>query len=75
MGNYYIVNEIQVNNGTASVIAWTFDDQVQALSKYYAVLSSAVQSTIDMHGANLFSTENGGKLLRSEMIDRRRYDE
>lgn len=67
---YYIVNELQVNNGSSAVISYTFDNETSALAKYYTILAAAVASNITMHGAYLLSTYNGGTLMRSEVIDR-----
>ena len=69
MNDYFVVTEIQVANGVPAVLTWAFDSYVNALEKYYTILSVACKSTIDIHGAYLLST-NGDK-LKSEIFDKR----
>ena len=66
----YIVLELQFNNGVTAIVPYGFTDYNEALGKYYSVLSYAVQSSIDKHGAFLLDCVDGGRLRKSEVIDR-----
>ena len=65
---YYIVTELQVNNGNPAVVSYVFTDYNDALAKYYTILSVACKSTLEVHGAFLASSE--GIQLMGQVFDR-----
>lgn len=54
----YFVLEIQINNGTGSILPFSFDNQADAEAKYHAILSVAAKPSVDKHSAVLMA-ENG----------------
>ena len=67
--SYYIVTEIQVNNGTPAVVSYIFSDYERTLAKYYTILATACASALELHGA--FITDSEGTQLMSQVFDRR----
>ena len=54
----YFVLEIQINNGTGSILPFAFNNQSDAEAKYHAILSVAAKSAVPKHSAVLMA-ENG----------------
>lgn len=55
----YIVTEVQVSDQNAvAVLNTNFENYNQAVSKYHTVLAAAASSSVDRHGAFLY-TEDG----------------
>ena len=54
----YFVLEIQINNGTGSIISSSYDNQPAAEAKYHTILSVAAVSEVEKHSAVLMA-ENG----------------
>lgn len=68
---FYIVNEIQIVNGTKNVLNYAYDNQKSAEGKYYAILSAATQSQADYIGAALMQCGDRIDLLMSKAYDNR----
>ena len=68
---FYIVSEIQIVNGTKSVLNYAYDNQKSAEGKYYAILSAATQSQADYIGAALMQCGDSITLLMSKAYDNR----
>lgn len=68
---FYIVNEIQIVNGTKTVLNYAYDNQKSAEGKYYAILSAATQSQADYIGATLVQCGDSIILLMSKAYDNR----
>lgn len=68
---FYIVNEIQIVNGTKNVLNYAYDNQKSAEGKYYAILSAATQSQADYIGAALMQCGDRINLLMSKAYDNR----
>lgn len=54
----YFVLEIQISNGTGSILPFTLDNKADAEAKYHAILSVAATSSVEKHSAVLMA-ENG----------------
>lgn len=54
----YFVLEIQINNGTGSILPYAFDNQADAEAKYHSILAVAAKSEVQKHSAVLMA-ENG----------------
>ena len=54
----YFVLEIQINNGTGSILPFSYDNQADAEAKYHTILSVAAKSSVEKHSAVLMA-ENG----------------
>ena len=65
----YIVIELQTNNGTTSVLNYSFDDFALAEQKFYQVLSFAVVSELEVHACVILDC--CGVPLRRYSYDRR----
>lgn len=64
----YIVLEIQTTDGTTNVIHNVYDNQAQAESKYYTILSFAALSEVPVHSAVLMN--QNGQVFMSQVYDR-----
>lgn len=61
----YIVIEIQTNaNGTVGNFVWAFESEMEAQSKYHAVLSAAAVSALPVHAAAIL--RNDGMLIAGQ---------
>ena len=65
----FIVIELQTTNGVTGNFVFAFDNLADAYAKYYAILSAAAKSSVEVHTA-LILTETGG-IVRAECFDRR----
>lgn len=65
----YLVVEIQTSSGKISTLNYQFDALNLAEQKYYAILSAAAVSTIDVHAAMILDC--CGNVLKNEFYDRR----
>ncbi len=65
----FIVLEIQRENGVTSVLPYTFDTINEAKAKYYAILSAAALTTIELHGSCIIVSSTGSCVMR-EIFDR-----
>ena len=65
----YLVIEIQTQNGTVSALNYQYDDIGQAESKYFAILSAAAVSNLDVHAAMVLDCR--GVVLKNYFYDRR----
>ena len=54
----YFVLEIQINDGTGSILPYSYNNQVDAEEKYHLILSVAAKSAVEKHSAVLMA-ENG----------------
>lgn len=54
----YFVLEIQINNGTGSILSFSFDERAEAEAKYHTILAVASVSDVQKHSAVLMA-ENG----------------
>ena len=54
----YFVLEIQINNGTGSILPFSYDNLPDAEAKYHTILSVAAKSAVQKHSAVLMA-ENG----------------
>ena len=54
----YFVLEIQISNGTGSILPFAFDNKADAEAKYHTILSVAATSSEEKHSAVLMA-ENG----------------
>lgn len=54
----YFVLEIQINNGTGSILPYAFGNQADAEAKYHSILAVAAKSEVQKHSAVLMA-ENG----------------
>ena len=59
----YLVIELQTTNDVTSHLAWSYDDILEAESKYHAILSSAATSSVPIHAAAILNQE--GNSLKS----------
>lgn len=67
-GTKYIVIEIQKSlDGAISTLVWSYDNQNEADSKYYTVLSAAAISSVPKHSATLLHED--GYVIRYETYD------
>ena len=66
---YYIVTELQVNNGTPAVLTQVYGNRDQAYAKYFTVLAAAAVSSLELHGAYIATST--GAMLENHMFDRR----
>lgn len=69
----YIVLELQTTGGKTGNNAYAFDKLADAYAKYYAILSAAAKSNVEVHTARIL-TETGG-IVRAECFDRREVEE
>lgn len=53
----YIVFEIQNTNGVVGTLVDTFNDRLQAESKYHTILAAAAVSAVPVHSAVLMTDE------------------
>lgn len=65
----YLVIEIQTNNGTTSTLTYQYEDLAHAEAKYYAILSAAAVSSVDVHAAVIL--DGRGFLMKNESFDHR----
>lgn len=64
----YIVIEIQTNaNGTVGNFVWAFESELEAQSKYHAVLSAAAVSALPVHAAAIL--RNDGMLIAGQAYE------
>lgn len=54
----YFVLEIQINDGTGSILPYSYNNQADAEEKYHLILSVAAKSAVEKHSAVLMA-ENG----------------
>jgi len=47
----YLVIELQTNSGQMTNLAYAYETQAEAESKFHAVLSSAAVSSVEIHSA------------------------
>ena len=68
---FYIVLELQVNNGVPAAIVNVYPDEQkdQAYGKYFTILAAAAVSSCEVHGAYL--TASTGGMLENYIFDRR----
>lgn len=71
---FYIVNEIQIVNGTKNVLNYAYDNQKSAEGKYYAILSAATQSQADYIGAILVQCGDNITMLMSKAYDNKQKE-
>ena len=69
MDIYYIVIELQVNNGKPAMLQNVYSDHNQALSKFYTILASAAVSSVELHGAYIIASDVGQEDFK--VFDRR----
>jgi hypothetical protein len=61
----YLVLEIQSDGNTASVLPWTFKDNLQgALAKFYTVCSAMAVSKVPIHSCMIIT--DSGELIKQE---------
>ena len=61
----YIVQEIQTNNGTTSLVTpQTFTDRNQADSAYFTILAAAAVSSVQEHSVLMYMSD--GKVVRCD---------
>lgn len=63
---FYVI-EFQTNAGTGSVIPFTFSSRNEAEAKYHDILTYASVSSVDKHGAMIFTED--GFILKSEIYN------
>ena len=66
---YYIVTELQVNNGTPAALNQVYTDEGQAYAKYFTILAAAAVSGLEIHGAYMMTS--GGAMMENYIFDRR----
>lgn len=64
----YLVVEIQTSDGKISTLNYQFDALNLAEQKYYAILSAAAVSSLDVHAAMIM--DNRGTVIKNEFYDR-----
>ena len=57
----YLVVEMQTANGQTAALNYSYDNKLDAESKYHAVLSAAAISQVPIHAAVLL-TEEGNRI-------------
>ena len=63
----YIVIEMQTTAGNVSTLTYSYDNLADAQTKYYLILSVAVKSNVDIHGALIL--DQYGATLSREYFD------
>lgn len=69
----FIVIELQTTGGKTGNFTFAFDNLADAYAKYYAILSAAAKSSVEVHAA-LILTEKG-EVIRVECFDRSEVEE
>lgn len=69
----YLVVEMQTQNGKVSTLNYQYDNMSQAESKYFAILSAAAVSNLDVHAAIIMDCR--GVVLKNYFYDRRSNEE
>lgn len=63
-----IENQLR-EDGSRGLLYDHFDDENQALAKYYTICAAAAVSEIPYHSAHLLASD--GRMIRQEIFDRR----
>ena len=67
---FYTTIENQVReDGSRGLLYDHFEDESQALAKYYTICAAAAVSGIPYHSAHLLASD--GRMIRQEIFDRR----
>lgn len=66
----FIVIELQTSNGATGNFVFSFATIEEAYAKYYAILSAASTSNVELHTALILTAD--GNVVRSEHFDRRK---
>lgn len=73
-GTKYIVIEIQKSlDGTIGTVIWTYDNQNEADSKYFTILSAAAISNVPKHSATLIHED--GYMIRYETYEHKQEEQ
>ena len=65
----FIVIELQTTGGTTGNFVFPYANLEDAYAKYYAILSAAAESSVEIHTALILTAD--GSVVRSEHFDRR----
>ena len=60
----YIVIEIQSIGNSCTTLTWSFNNQDQAMAKFFSVLAAAAVSSVPIHSAVIITDR--GDMVRSE---------
>ena len=70
---FFTVLEIQSNEGTKACIPTIYENENDALAKYYTVLAAAAISAIEYHAAHIIRSD--GVMTEGRVFDRRTVEE
>lgn len=69
----FYVLEIQTDEGTGTIIPFTFSNRNEAEAKYHSLLAVAAVSKVEKHGSMLFTDD--GFVLKSEVYNHAEVNE
>ena len=70
---FYTTIENQQRKDGYGLLYDHFDDEAQALAKYYTICAAAAVSDLPYHSAHLLASD--GRMIRQEIFDRREVEE